>query len=348
MLLSDGKEKEYFKKKPFDAIVKENNQEILVSFDEIKIGFENGILSYYEKDNKVIIDKPMRFSIYRAPIDNDGVVGWCERWITKWNNSLLRYFEFVLLKTYTEKQTDCVVVKAFGKWTPISKFTGYDMEITYTITWDGNIITDIHAVPYGRFQEALPRIGVFFTMNKDFGDVTWYGRGEGENYCDRKAHCNFGLYRKNVEDMNFIYDIPQECGTRIDNSFVSVKSKNSGFSIIGSDSFTFSYHDFSLDDLISARHRNELKKSDMNYLYIDYAMRGLGSHSCGPNPEEQYELSPHEFRFAFVISGETDNEKLLELSRKDFGVKTQKLSSKYVYEEKEQRKNRIECNINNY
>ena len=77
-------------------------------------------------------------------------------------------------------------------------------------------------------------------------------------------------------------------------------------------------------------------------------MRGLGSHSCGPNPEEQYELPPHEFRFAFVISSETDDEKLLDFSRTDFGVKTQKLSSKYVYEEKEQRKNRIECNINNY
>ena len=222
------------------------------------------------------------------------------------------------------------------------------MEITYTITADGSIITGIHATPYGGFQEALPRIGVFFTMNKEFGDVVWYGRGEDENYSDRKAHCNFGLYQKNISDMNFIYDIPQECGTRIDNSFVSVKNANSGLSVIGSDSFTFSYHDFSLDNLIRARHRNELIKSDENYLYIDYVMRGLGSHSCGPNPEDCYELHPHEFQFAFVISGETEEEKLLELSRKDFGVKTKKLSSVYVYEEKEQRKNRIECNINNY
>ena len=75
-------------------------------------------------------------------------------------------------------------------------------------------------------------------------------------------------------------------------------------------------------------------------------MRGLGSHSCGPNPEECYELRPHEFRFVFLISGETEEEKLLELSRKDFGVKTEKLSSEYVYEDKERQVSCLECNIN--
>ena len=59
--------------------------------------------------------------------------------------------------------------------------------------------------------------------------------------------------------MNFIYDIPQECGTRSDNLFVSVTDGKIGLSIIGSDDFAFSYHDFALDNLITARHRNELK-----------------------------------------------------------------------------------------
>ncbi len=348
VLLDASKEKEPFKKEDFEATITENNQEIWVTFHDTKIGFRDGLLCHYKKDDKVILDKPMNFVIYRAPIDNDGVVSMFERWITKWNNVLLKHFEFIPIKIWAEKKTDCAVVKTFGKYAPISKFIGFDMEITYTITTDTNVLMDIHAVPYGKFSEVLPRIGVCFTMNKKFTDVVWYGRGEDENYCDRKAHCNFGLYQKNVEDMNFIYDIPQEGGTRIDNSFVSVKNEDTGFSVIGSDSFTFSYHDFSLDSLIRARHRNELKKSDENYLYIDYAMRGLGSHSCGPNPEECYELRPHEFRFAFVISCETEEEKLLELSRKDFGVKTEKLSKTYVYEEKSQRINRIECNINNY
>ena len=183
-------------------------------------------------------------------------------------------------------------------------------------------------------------------MNKDFENVSWYGRGEDENYVDRKAHCNFGLYRKNVSEMNFLYDIPQECGTRTDNFFVSVKNEECGLSVIGSNRFTFSYHDFTLDDLIRARHRNELKKADKNYLYIDYIMRGLGSHSCGPDPEECFELRPHEFRFVFMLSGTTDDEKLLKLSRKDYGEKTVRLSDTYCVEEKKNHPNVMECNIN--
>jgi len=348
ILLNKRKEKESFVKEKFDAAVTQNGQNICVLFNETKIKFENGVLCYFEKNNNVILDKPMNLVIYRAPTDNDGVVNWCERWITEWNNALLRYFEFIPINITAEKKNDCVVVNTYGKWTPISRFIGFDTEITYTITKDGFIITEIHAAPYGKFPKVLPRIGVCFPINKAFDDVVWYGRGEDENYCDRKAHCNLGLYRKNVKDMNFIYDIPQECGTRIDNSYVTVKDKNIGFSVIGCNSFTFSCHDFSLDSLIKARRRNELKKSDENYLYIDYIMRGLGSHSCGPNPEECYELRPHEFRFAFVISGETEEENLLELSRKDFGVKTEKISDTYVYEEKKQNISCIECNINRF
>lgn len=184
-------------------------------------------------------------------------------------------------------------------------------------------------------------------MDKSFRNVIWYGRGEDENYTDRKAHCNFGLYKKDVADMNFLYDIPQECGTRCNNSFATVTDGKIGLSIIGSDDFAFSYHDFTPDNLIAARHRNELKKSDENYLYIDYAMRGLGSHSCGPNPEECYELRPHSFNFAFVLSAKIDENLLLELARTDFGEKTQKLSDTYTYQEQKRPISVVECNINN-
>ena len=346
VLLDKVKEKEALKRKSFEKTVTGSDDDIYVAFNGSKLIFRNGLLCYIEKDGSVILDKPMQLTIYRAPTDNDGVVNLFGRWIAKWDDALLKHFTFMPFKTDVKNEGDCIIISVSGKWAPISKFIGFDVEITYTITSDTSILTAIHAQPYGKFPETLPRLGVCFTLCKRFRDVSWYGRGEDENYCDRKAHCNFGLYKKSVEQMNFIYDIPQECGTRTDNSFVSVKDKNIGFSVIGSDSFSFSYHNFTLESLTKARHRNELELSDNNYLYIDYMMRGLGSHSCGPNPEECYELRPHEFRFAFMISPETEEEKLLKLSRTDLGIKTERLSPTYVYEEKEQRINPIECNIN--
>ncbi len=347
ILLLISKDKKRFAPQNFCPNILDEADNIVVTADNFEIGIKKGLLELYRKNGKTIINKPMLLNLYRAPIDNDGVVNWSERWITKWNSCFYRYFDFYCHKTDIQREENCVTVTAIGRWAPISKYIGFDIDITYKVFNDGEILVNIKAAPYGNFVETLPRIGVYFEMDKSFSNVIWYGRGEDENYVDRKAHCNFGLYKKDVSDMNFLYDIPQECGTRINNSFVIVTDGKSGLSIIGSDDFAFSYHDFTLDNLIAARHRNELKKSDENYLYIDYAMRGIGSHSCGPDPEECYELRPHSFNFSFVLSAKIDENSLLDLARTDFGEKTQKLSDTYIFQAQKRYKNIVECNINN-
>ena len=72
-------------------------------------------------------------------------------------------------------------------------------------------------------------------------------------------------------------------------------------------------------------------------------MRGLGNNSCGPTPEEMYELRPHEFEFAFVLGANLPAEKLLMLSRLDFGAKTQKLSGTYHAPETEKIVQNFDC-----
>lgn len=120
----------------------------------------------------------MHLNIYRAPIDNDGVVNWSERWISKWNDCFFRYFEFFCLKTEEIKEENSVIIKATGKWAPMSKYVGFDTEITYKIFNNRKILVNIHAIPYGKFSEVLPRLGVYFEMNEKFQNVVWYGRGE--------------------------------------------------------------------------------------------------------------------------------------------------------------------------
>ena len=341
------KAKKDFEPEAIDAHINNTSKNIEISNNTFKVKIQNGLLCYYEVGGSVLISESIKFNLHRAPTDNDGIVNFSPRWIERWNNSLIKHFEFLCHEMTEEKSENYISVKAYGRLAPISKYVGFITEIEYKIFNDGLVLFDIHATPYGKFPSTLPKIGLCFTLDKKYSEVTWYGRGEDENYCDRKAHCNFGLYSLPVDKMNFIYDVPQECGNRIDNSFIAVKDDRDGIGIIGSDTFDFSYHDFSLEDLERARHRNELKKSNKNYLYIDYATRGIGSHSCGPDPEESYELRAHEFRFAFILSSQTDTDKLLSLSRLYFGAKTEKLSDTYIYEEnKNQRINIVECNIN--
>ena len=325
--------------------VEKKDGTVKIGSDGFEVRIENGLLSYVEKNGTVHLDAPMTFNLYRAPIDNDGIVGWNERWIKEWKKRLYPYFEFVDLGSTVKRLDDgTVTVEVLARWTPISKYVGFDMTLVYTVMKDGNVLVDIHGTPYGKFSETVPRIGVFFALDGAMTEAVWYGRGEDECYVDRCEHCNFGLYKEKVENMSFKYDIPQECGTRVDTRFVKISDGDRTLSVVGSDSFAFSYHDFSLSDLTEARHKNELKKSDKNYLYIDYAMRGLGSKSCGPDPEECYELRAHEFRFAFLISTCDREEELLALARKRFGAVTERLGENYVYDEKRNYVNIVECN----
>ena len=331
---------------PFAATVTQKNADLTVEAAGFTVKVTKGLLSYYEKEGKVLLDSPMELNFYRAPIDNDGIVNLFPRWINQWNEIRLGDFKFFAETAETVSDADCITMTVTGKASIYARFTGFSIKLTYRIYGDGVVLVEYEGSPYGWMPETLPRLGVCFKLAKDYSDVNWYGRGWNENYNDCKSHCPVGLYSLPIKDMNFFYDVPQECGTRIDNRFVTVTGGDKALSVIGSDTFAFSCHDFTQENLISARHRNELKRTEEKYLYIDYRMRGLGSHSCGPNPEEQYELRPHDFRFAFAICGESAPDKALDLARAGFCTATAALSEKYTFVREKAVAGIIECDIN--
>ena len=68
--------------------------------------------------------------------------------------------------------------------------------------------------------------------------------------------------------------------------------------------FAFSLLPFTPERLAAARHADELTPEESLYLYIDHKMRGLGSHSCGPEPEAEYELNTEAFTWSFRLKAE--------------------------------------------
>ena len=184
-------------------------------------------------------------------------------------------------------------------------------------------------VPFGKLPERLPRFGVHFTLDKKYDSVEWYGRGERENYSDCKLASPVGLYKKRAEENYTVFDMPQNSGNHEDTAYLRLLSQGeAGLSVIGCDEFAFTYRNVTEEALEVALHKNEVKKSDTNHLYIDYKMRGLGSASCGPEPEDKFEFKPHSFRFAFAIgAGLTSNDALV-LRRLNLGASTDVLSAK--------------------
>ena len=289
------------------------------------------MLSHLERKGKVLIDHPIRLNFWRAHTDNDGIKGRFGRHWEKWDKALLQHYYFNLFDMQVQEQSDRVTVTVLGRMTADSLYAGFVCTIVYEIYAGGTVLVSVKGEPYGKLPNTLPRIGLILPMEKAFDHCHWLGRGPRESYPDSKAAAPMGCYRLPVESLNVIYDYPQETGNHENTLFATLESADGrSISVVGSEEFSFSYHDFSLEDLENAAHKNELQRSeDKNYLYIDYKMRGLGSESCGPPPEEAYELHPHTFSFAFVLAP-TDAEHALELSRKSFAYKTEPLSDTYI------------------
>ena len=322
-----------FKPTPFEYETSVENYVLTVKGSDFKAKFKKGILSYLEKDEKILLDAPIKLNFFRAHTDNDGIVGFDPKHVAEWKRRLLDKFAFNLYDISVDEGAERVIINVSGAASANSLYAGFGCAIRYEIYEHGNILVSINGTPYGTLPATLPRIGVALELDKSFADCEWIGRGPRENYPDEKAFATVGRYKANVSEMNVLYDYPQETGNRENTFLASFTSSSKGrLSVIGSDEFSFSYHDFTLSDLDNARHKNELKKSESaNYLYVDYRVRGLGSRACGPDPEEPYELRPHTFELSFVLSGESA-ERALELSRFDFGKKTKALSGTYVPE----------------
>ena len=74
------------------------------------------------------------------------------------------------------------------------------------------------------------------------------------------------------------------------------------FKVTAESPFSCSVNPFTTEQLCDTMHSFELAENDFVNVCIDLAMRGVGSHSCGPDLPDAYEI-PREgknvFKFTF-------------------------------------------------
>lgn len=315
-----------------NARVTVENYVLRVGYGDFVCTFREGMLAGIEKGGRTLLDAPMRLNLHRAYTDNDGIHGFAPRHIVEWSQALLRNYYFNLFDIDVEEGEDRVAVTVTGRLTADTLYAGFSCKLIYEVMAEGLVLLTLKAEPYGNLPAVLPRIGLVFSMKKGFDTVKWLGRGPDESYPDSKAAAPFGVYEKTGRDMWFDYDYPQETGNREDTCLVTLRGgTGDALSVIGAERFAFSYHGFALDSLTDAHHKNELTEAKENYLYIDYRMRGLGSRSCGPEPEEEYELRPHAFSFSVALCA-ADYDEAHALSLFDMGRRTEALSDTYTFE----------------
>ncbi|MBQ8508894.1 MAG: hypothetical protein IJ493_03205 [Clostridia bacterium] len=271
--------------------------------DDFTVTFAEGMPAALERGGRAVITAPMKLNLWRAPTDNDGITGFAPRRAGIWKGSLVDQTCYGHYSCRVEDAEDCVTITSTGKLLPQSHWWGFDMTLIYRVTAGGRIDVTMEGKPYGKPPEILPRIGVMLTLPEDADRAAWVGRGPGDSYPDRKALATVGSYDRPIAELNFLYDVPQETGSHEDTRWVKIYSSASGEGVRVSAPgvFAFSCHDFTLENLTAARHCDELVHTNTKYLYIDYRQEGIGSNSCGPVPEKEYELRTSEFEFEFTI-----------------------------------------------
>ena len=92
---------------------------------------------------------------------------------------------------------------------------------------------------------------------------------------------------------------PQESGSHYACKYMAVKDL---FEVTAQKLFSCSVNPYTTDQLRETLHPFELQENDFVNVCIDVAMRGVGSHSCGPALPEEYEIprkGSNTFKFRF-------------------------------------------------
>ena len=156
-------------------------------------------------------------------------------------------------------------------------------------------------------KPLLPRFGMSFTAPGELDKATWYGRGPFETYWDRKSGGEVGIYSLPVDEMWFPYVRVQDTGNRADvRWFVLVDEKGEGLKVEaaeGGEPLNFSVLPFALTDLWEATHPYELKKREVNSVFIDAQLHGVGGdNSWGARTHAEYTMPGNRaYSLRFVI-----------------------------------------------
>lgn len=164
--------------------------------------------------------------------------------------------------------------------------------IRYAVYGNGLVVVTNTFTPSSACDK-LPRVGMKMTAAEGLESVVYYGRGEQENYSDRNTGAKLGVYHTTVTDLfEDKYVKPQENGNRTGTRWVSLMDdvSQTGILICAEDTMDFTALHYTAEDMASCRHPYELTKLKDTILTIDYAQRGLGNASCGPDTLSAYQL----------------------------------------------------------
>ena len=179
---------------------------------------------------------------------------------------------------------------------------GLKSEVTYTVTDDCRVKTDVHYFGMPGRPE-LPLFGLRFATPLPVEQTSWVGLS-GETYPDRQKGGVFGTHAETPHIPAYL--VPQECGCHTDTHELTLRLSSHCLTIgKDTDPFAFSAIPYTPHQLSEARHADELPVPCRTVVTLCGAMRGVGGiDSWGANVEEAYRIPAEQdtlFSFLFHL-----------------------------------------------
>ena len=260
-----------------------------------------GIFESIVVNDTEYLKKPMEWNIFRAPTDNDRNVA--HQWrAAGYDRAVYRGYGAEVSAAY---QTDGVKsdtvreAKSCGIIIEcnISAAAAHIQQILaikarWHIYLNGKIALDAEfkknmEMPY------LPRIGIRIFADNGFNQCAYYGFGPYESYSDKHNASYIARFEETIENMHEDYVKPQENGSHCDCRYAEFISDSGKIRADGD--FSFNFSEYTQEELASKKHNFELEKCGYSVICLNFYESGIGSNSCGPEPDAEYKINKEKY-----------------------------------------------------
>ena len=168
-----------------------------------------------------------QLTFWRAPTDNDKSLA-AKTWQDHGLHMMTQQVRSVKHQHREDNHSFEIIVESWVA--PPVLAWGFETTTTYTIRSERRLVIQVHAEPKGANQpNILPRVGLEMLLPKKCNVARWFGLGPGQSYKDMKEAGKIGIWKGDVADMMFSYEMPQENGNRTETRWVKVTDeKGSG------------------------------------------------------------------------------------------------------------------------
>ncbi|WP_248926902.1 glycoside hydrolase family 2 TIM barrel-domain containing protein [Paenibacillus hamazuiensis] len=257
----------------------------------------DGTFVKISKHDVDMLAAPAKWSIWRAPTDND------RRIKARWSED---GYDRATMKVYrcewTQQPDGSVEIAVDYSLGGYIRYPLMHGKTQWRVDAAGSVSVSTN-VKVREDLLFLPRFGLQLTMPEGTEEVEYFGHGPHESYIDKRQSVKKSKYLLSVNDMFENYIMPQENGSRYGTEWAIVSNEQGmGLKFTAPAEFSFNAAHYTPEDLTAAEHDYELKPRKETIVHLDYKMSGVGSNSCGPELLEQYRLDEKAFSFELNIT----------------------------------------------